>query len=180
MEIFAETERLVLREILPTDIHGMFELYADPAVYTYLKEKPVENIAQVKKSIALIRQQYSDNGIGRWAVIEKSTGDFMGWSGLKLIKECTNNHNNYYDLGYRLIKKFWGKGIAAEAAKVSLAYGFMKLNQDSIYAMADLNNHASTNVLAKCGLKFMEIFELDGMPTNWYKITKNEWLEITA
>lgn len=76
----------------------------------------------------LIRQQYIDNGIGRWAIIEKKTNDFIGWTGLKFVTDLTNNHKHYNDLGYRLRKKYWGKGIATETAFASLSYAFDKLN----------------------------------------------------
>jgi ribosomal-protein-alanine N-acetyltransferase len=69
MKIFAETERLLLREFLPTDVQGMFELDSDPAVHRYLGKKPVQTIEQSQEMIAFIRQQYLANGIGRWAVI---------------------------------------------------------------------------------------------------------------
>ncbi|NII81438.1 MULTISPECIES: GNAT family N-acetyltransferase [unclassified Pedobacter] len=109
MMIFAKTERLILRELIPTDAEGMFEMNSDPEVHLYLGNKPVKSIEQSIAEIEFIRKQYIENGIGRWAVIEKATGNFVGWSGLKLIKEITNNHVNYYDLGYRFSKRFWGK-----------------------------------------------------------------------
>src|SRR5688572_20999829 len=99
MQIFIETPRLILRELLPEDDQAMFELDSNKEVHTYLGNQPLTNIDQSREIIAFIRKQYVDNGIGRWAVIEKSTGEFAGWSGLKLMKELTNDHVNYYDLG---------------------------------------------------------------------------------
>jgi RimJ/RimL family protein N-acetyltransferase len=107
MQIFVETNRLTLRELMPSDETGMFELDADAEVHRYLGNKPISTMDEVRQVIALIRDQYVQNGIGRWAVIEKATGHFMGWSGLKLVKELINGHINYYDLGYRLMKKHW-------------------------------------------------------------------------
>lgn len=92
MKIFAETERLILREILPSDIDGMFELDSDPEVHKYLGNKPVTTREQISDAINFIRQQYIDNGIGRWAIIDKKTNDFIGWTGLKFVTELTNNH----------------------------------------------------------------------------------------
>ncbi len=68
MKIFAETERLILREILPEDDKGMFELDSDQDVHKYLGDNTVENIEQSRLIIANIRQQYAINGIGRWAI----------------------------------------------------------------------------------------------------------------
>src|SRR5688572_11277934 len=123
MKIFAETERLILRELLPSDDKGMFELDSDPDVHTYLGTKPLEHIEQSREVIEMVRKQYIDNGIGRWAMIERSTGEFVGWAGLKLVKTETNGRINFYDVGYRLIKRYWGKGFASEAAIASVNYG---------------------------------------------------------
>lgn len=87
MKIFAETERLLLREFLATDAPGMFALDSDPIVHRYLGNKPAQTIGQSHETIAFIRKHYVENGIGRWAVVEKSTNQFIGWAGLKLVRE---------------------------------------------------------------------------------------------
>jgi ribosomal-protein-alanine N-acetyltransferase len=172
MEIFLETDRLILRELLPDDDAGMFEMDSDRDVHRYLGNQPFTKIEESREIIEFIRKQYTDNGIGRWAMIEKSGGEFIGWAGFKLMKELTNNHVNYYDLGYRLIKRFWGKGYATEAAKACLNYGFNVLKADQIYGMADSNNKASRRVLEKTGLKYIETFDFRGDQHDWFAITK--------
>lgn len=179
MVVFAETKRLILREIALTDIDGMFDLDSDYEVHKYLGNNPVKDKQETVDVINFIRQQYLDNGIGRWAIIDKQTNEFIGWTGLKYVTELTNNHINYYDLGYRLRKKYWGKGIATESAIASLGYAFDKLNANEIYAMADCKNDGSNNILKKVGLKFIEKFDLDGVEHNWYKIEKSEYENIT-
>lgn len=176
MNIFIQTDRLILREILPTDVDGMFALDSDPEVHKYLGNKPVTSKEQVVAVINFIRQQYIDNGIGRWAVIDKRTNDFIGWAGLKFVTELTNNHQNYYDLGYRLRKKYWGQGIATEAAKASLQYAFEQLKTHEVYAMADCENIGSNKILKKLGLQFIEKFDYDGIEHNWYCIKKKEYV----
>lgn len=175
VKIFAETERFILREIIPTDIDGMFELDSDPEVHKYLGNKPITEREQISDVINFIRQQYLDNGIGRWAIIDKETYDFIGWTGLKFVSDLTNNHKNYYDLGYRLIKKYWGQGIATETAIASLDFAFEQLNAEEVYAIADCENVGSNKILKKVGLNFIERFELEGIEHNWYKIDKNQY-----
>jgi ribosomal-protein-alanine N-acetyltransferase len=171
MKIFAETERLLLREILPTDVGGFFEMDSDPDVHIYLGSEPLQQKEQAANAIQFIRQQYIDNGIGRWAVIDKKTNTFLGWAGLKLITELTNNHINYLDLGYRFTKKYWGQGFATEAAAASLAYAFNELQANEVYAIADCKNIASNKILTKTGLTLVESFVHHDIPCNWYKIT---------
>lgn len=109
MKPIIETARLHIRELLPTDIEGMFDLDSNPEVHQYLGNHPVQIKDEIVGVIGFIRQQYIDYGIGRWAMVDKATNEFIGWTGFKYVTETTNNHVNYYDLGYRLREKYWGK-----------------------------------------------------------------------
>ncbi|WP_293741921.1 GNAT family N-acetyltransferase [uncultured Pedobacter sp.] len=102
--------------------------------------------------------------------MEKTSGNFLGWSGLKLITETTNNHINYYDLGYRFSKRFWGKGYAAETAIAVIHYGFTELKLNEIIGIADINNLGSIHVLEKVGLKRVSVFDYDGTKHLWMRI----------
>lgn len=81
MKVFAETERLILREILPTDIDGMFELHSAPEVHRFLGNKIVTSKEQTINIINFVRQQYIDLGTGRWAIIDKNTNSFIAGQG---------------------------------------------------------------------------------------------------
>lgn len=177
MKIYIETSRLILREILDSDLNNLFELDSNPEVHKYLGNKPVNDRKQIEQVINSIRKQYVENGIGRWAIIEKSNNQFIGWSGLKLVTENVNNQTNYYDIGYRLIRKFWGNGFASESAIASLKYGFENLQIKEIYAAAHIDNIASNKILINIGLKFIETFSYDNSIHNWYKLKYNEWKE---
>ncbi|WP_062061396.1 GNAT family N-acetyltransferase [Aquimarina longa] len=175
MKIHIETERLIIRDLENFDAQGIFDLDSDPEVHEYLGKHPIKTIQEAEEVINFIRNQYLENGIGRWAVIDKKTNDFMGWTGLKYEQKLREDMS-YYDLGYRLRKKYWGNGIATETAIESLAYGFDKLNLKKICAAADVNNIASNKVLQKIGLQFIETFDYEGKPHNWYTISKSEWV----
>lgn len=176
MQIYIETDRLILRAIEASDLQGIFELDSDSEVHRYLGGKPIKSMQEARSTIAYIQKQYEENGIGRWAVIDKMTNEFAGWSGLKYEKEV-RSEMYYYDLGYRLKKKFWGRGIATETSLEALNYGFEIMNLKEIYGGAHIENIASNKVLQKVGLKFLETFEYDSAPHHWYKISKDEWQE---
>jgi ribosomal-protein-alanine N-acetyltransferase len=173
MKAIIETERLYLREILPEDVQGMFEMDSDPDVHRFVGRIPVSTLAESAADIDNIRQQYIDFGVGRLAIIEKSTGDFVGWGGLKFITEQMNGFQNFHDLGYRFIKRYWGMGYAQESSRAVIAYAFEQLNLPVIYAIADLEHKASRNVLEKCGFSFVNSFEYDGDPHAWYTLQKS-------
>jgi [ribosomal protein S5]-alanine N-acetyltransferase len=170
MNIYITTERLILREMLPADAEGMFILDSDPEVHRYLGGKPVKDIEETRKVISMVREQYISNGIGRWAVEEKSSGRFVGWSGLKLIKDHINQHTNFYDLGYRFIRDCWGLGYATETAIAGRDYAFNHMNIPELFGMADTENTGSRKVLEKTGLKYIETFVFDGAPHAWYRM----------
>ena len=172
MKILAETERLILREILPQDEDGLFEMDSDPEVHRYLGNEPVQNREQIREVIRYIRRQYTDNGIGRWAVTDRHTHRFLGWAGLKLVTETVNGHTGYHDLGYRFMKQHWGRGYATEAARAVLDYGFDRMHLDEIYAMADCGNAASDHVLTKAGFTRLHTFDFESTPHHWYKMEK--------
>lgn len=178
MKIYAETERLILREIVPSDVKGMFELDSNSIVHKYLGNKPVRTTEETEKVIQFIRNQYKDRGIGRWAAIEKSTGDFIGWSGIKLNvgkKEELNGKQDFYDIGYRFIPRYWGKGYASESSFATLDFGFKELKIETMCGAAEVENIASNKVLQKIGLEFIEDFMYEGEKINWYELNKDDY-----
>ena len=178
MKFHLETERLILREMRPSDLEGMFQLDSDPEVHKYLGKNPIKTRAESQKIIDDIIKQYEERGIGRWAAIEKSSGEFIGWSGIKLNTEYNmNGYTKFHDVGYRFIKQFWGKGYATESGKAAVNYAFNSLKLPELYAATELGNEASHNALLKIGLNYVEdfYFEQEKLNLRWYKIEKKEW-----
>lgn len=156
----------------------MFTLDSNALVHKYLGNKPLSTKDQAAKVIQFIRKQYEERGIGRFAVVEKSSGDFIGWSGLKLNageKEELNGIQDFVDIGYRFIPEYWGKGYATESSIATLRFGFEEMNYPTIYGAAENENVASNKVLQKIGLKFVNTFYYDDIPCKWYALKKEEY-----
>lgn len=168
MSIYIESERFIIRELLPEDEEGFFRMDNDPEVHRYVGGRPLQIRKEVQDVIQFVRKQYTDNGVGRWAVIEKETNDFLGWTGFKLMTETVNGHVNHYDFGYRLARHAWGKGVATESGRAALEYGLGHLKFDPVFAMTNVENKASRHVLEKLGFRFVKIFEYDGA-VSWHK-----------
>ncbi len=175
MEPIVETERLILRKIGMQDLEDLFEMDADPAVHQYIDNDPVTSKEQISKVIDMINRQYDENGIGRWAVVDKQTNECVGWCGLKYFREPLNNHSNIYELGYRFKQKHWGKGYASESAAAMVTYGFATFDIATLYAMTHPENTNSIKVLQKLGFKLIEQFIYDGCNTNWFELDKTQW-----
>lgn len=175
MPIVLETERLYIRELDCSDNHDLFEMDSDPEVHLYLENKPVETMDEINQILSNLKNQYAQNGIARWAVVDKITNECIGWAGLKFYNEPMNNHIHFYELGYRFKQKHWGKGFATESSKAILEYGFQHLNVTTIFAITDPRNDNSKNVLTKLGFVFKETFDYDGEPTYWFELKKSDF-----
>lgn len=152
------TPRLLLRRFTPEDAPVLMELNSDPEVVRYLAEGPltVEKSLEIVESLKL---QYKNFGIGRYVAIEVSTGDKIGWSGLKWMED-----EKIVDVGFRLKQSAWGKGYATESAAAFLKEGFTTLDFTEITGKADVNNARSIHVLEKLGLRQTYVRELPGFP----------------
>ncbi|MBF9238108.1 GNAT family N-acetyltransferase [Hymenobacter sp. BT683] len=167
-----DTAHLHFRPLTDADTAGMFALDSDPAVHRYLGGIGGHILTEPAQSLDMIRfiqAQYAAVGIGRWAVLLRATGEFMGWAGLKLVAGPVNGLQNFYDLGYRFRPGFWGQGYGYEAAQAWLSYGFETMKLPRICAYADVENAASRRILEKVGLRPGNLFEEAGTRCVWYE-----------
>lgn len=173
MNIITETERLVLSTFTIEEAPLILELNLDPEVtrYTHDPVNDLEHAGEILEKIIL--PQYSLYRLGRWKVSLKSSGEFMGWCGLKFRPELDET-----DLGFRFMKKFWGRGYAREAAMASIRYGFEKLQLQKITGRAEPENKASWKVLEHCGMNFIGLQEVDGYIVKTYEIAHQDGKEI--
>ena len=175
MNILIETQRLFLKELEHSDSTDLFEMDADPDVHLFIENKPVNSMDEITTIIEMLKKQYEKFGIARWAVVHKITHECIGWAGLKYFDYPLNSHNNFYELGYRFKKKHWGNGFVTESSTAILDYGFKNLNTESIFAITNPKNETSNKVLTKLGFDFIETFDYEGDPTNWYELSRTSW-----
>ena len=172
MNLILETERLLLRPLELSDAQAMFVMDNNPEVHKYLWQNPTQTIEESIKIIEYVQSQYKRNNIGRFATILKETGEFIGWTGIKFVDETPENGNiNFYDFGYRLAEKFWGKGYATEATVAWLDYGFNQMNIEIMNAYTHNDNGASNHILEKSGMIMMEVYTAeDGVKWKWWQM----------
>lgn len=172
MKFNIETERLILREMRIEDTGDLYRLDSNPIVHKYLGNKPISCMGKARRYIDYIIMQYEKYGIGRWATIEKSSGDFIGWSGLKMnFEEEMKGHINYYDIGYRFMPEYWGKGYATESSIAARDYFFKHFPDQKLCGLAELGNGASCRVLEKIGLERKDDFyyEKEKVDIAWFE-----------
>lgn len=164
-----QTPRLILREFSPDDDEQMFLLNSDPDVIRYTGDSAYTSVEEARNSLVNY-DQYKKYNRGRLAMVNRDTGEFIGWCGLKYLPDT-----NETDLGFRLHKKYWNKGYASEAGKACLDYGFKTLDLPLIIAHAMNENKASIHVLEKLGMKFLREFDFDGNKGVYMQISKFDY-----
>ncbi len=164
MKPILQTPRLILREFHLEDVENFYELNRNPNVIKFTGDSSFQSISEAEEFLRNY-DDYKRNGYGRWAVMEKDSGEFLGWCGLKFDGKET-------DIGFRFFEKYWNKGFATESAKACLEYGFNKLNLNEIFGRAMKDNLGSHKVLEKIGLKFDQEIEKENHKWLIYKIHK--------
>jgi RimJ/RimL family protein N-acetyltransferase len=151
MEIFLETERLVLRRFTPADVDLLVALDADPEVMRFLTGGAPTPRAVIERDILPHWLSYYERsaGFGFWAAIEKASGAFLGWVH---FRPPAGAGPDVAELGYRLRKAAWGKGYATEASRALIRKGFAELGVRRVVASTYQDNVASRRVMEKAGL----------------------------
>jgi ribosomal-protein-alanine N-acetyltransferase len=149
-----ETERLILREINHEDLEDLLQIWGDEeAMRLFPKTLDREEMAAwIDRNLT----RYEQTGHGILAVILKSEGTFIGDCGL-VIQDVDGVEE--LEVGYHFNKKYWGQGLAAEAARGCMAFAFDRLNRRRIISMIRPENLSSRRVAERNGLKIeKEIF----------------------
>ncbi len=157
MQVFLETDRLVLRRFTEADVDNLFELNGDPEVMRFLNGgKPTPRDAIQTDILPRFLHYYERcDGFGCWAAIEKSTGEFLGWFAFRPPEGSSPDE---VELGYRLRKAAWGKGYATEGSRSLIRKGFTELGVRRVIANTMTVNHASRRVMEKVGLTLVRTF----------------------
>ena len=147
----------------------MLQLHTNPDVQKYTGEALVASMEEMEQLIQTRIKNYGKYGYGRWATFLKSGMQFVGWAGLAYLPEFDE-----IDLGYRFSPKYWGMGIATEASRAILTYGFDTLKLRRIIAIAMKDNKASIRVMEKVGMEFDKFapYEPGGEDVVWYWCNK--------
>lgn len=183
MTVFAETPRLILAEFTADDVDHLLELDSDPAVMHFITGGVPTSRPEIETDVlpALLDYHRRFAGIGFWAVIERASAEFIGWIHFRPRPE---DPPDQVELGYRLRRRSWGQGYAAEAAQAVIERGFRDFGVQRVVAETMVVNTASRRVKEKCGLRQVRVFHQDWpypIPGDEhgdveYAITRQEWV----
>lgn len=152
------TERLTLRALRELDAEDMFEYAKDPEVTKFLLWSEHKSLAFTREYLAYIESRYALGDFYDWAVTLANSGKMIGTCGFTKIDTI----NNSAEIGYVLNPAYHHMGIAAEAAKEVMRFGFDALSLHRIEARFIEGNDASRALMKRLGMTF-EGFERDAV-----------------
>lgn len=153
-----ETERLILRPWGDRDLEDFVRLYGDAEVMRCVTRRPVPRELVTYLLHTPFVRRWEEKGFGSYAVIEKETGAWLGHAGLapvEALEPAELSHGlNALEIGFELHKVAWGRGLATEAVRAIIGFGFEILKLDRIIGAAMPENQPSHHVMEKCGLTY--------------------------
>jgi RimJ/RimL family protein N-acetyltransferase len=187
VQIFLETDRLVLRRFTENDVDNLVELDSDPAVMHFINGGRPTPRHEIESDVLPMFLDYYARfvGYGFWAAIEKSTGRFVGWFHFRPMNDAPADE---VELGYRLNRSAWGKGYATEGSRALIHKGFAELGVQRVVAFTMVVNVASWRVMEKAGLRLVRRFHqpwpdyIEGEEEGdfEYALLRSEWEEQTG
>lgn len=145
------TSRLILRPFTEDDAEPLYGILCQDDILRYFPNPGPPSPDRVRRLVAHQLVHWAERGLGWWAVEPHGTPELIGWCGLQFLPETQET-----EVGYLLSRPFWGQGLATEAARTSLQFGFEELGLESIIGLVHPDNIASQRVLEKLGMSLVD------------------------
>ncbi len=165
-----ETARLRLRMFRPGDLDAMSEITRDAEVMRYIGHGRPLTREETRANLSNIVAAFRRRGFGRWALELKETGALVGYCGLS-----AGNEEVGVEVAYMLGRGAWGRGLALEAGRASLRYGFERLGVGSIAGLTMSDNRRSRLVLERLGMSFVRDAHFYGFDCVHYSVSRDDW-----
>jgi RimJ/RimL family protein N-acetyltransferase len=147
--VLLQTRRLLLRQWQDDDLAAFSAMSADPAVMEFLV--PLNGAGACEAWAARLRAHWRDHDFGRWVVEIFGEASFIGVVGLAWIPYDAH-FTPAVEIAWRLVRAYWGRGYATEAARAALDCGFDQLGLGEIVAVTVPANQRSRRVMERLGM----------------------------
>ncbi len=164
-----ETQRLILDVWQGDDWRALRPLATDVDVMRHISggvpwdDERIQNFAERQMKL------HEERGFCRWKLLLKPGSEMIGFCGVGIWQEGYPP-----EIGWWLAKRFWGQGLATEAARVALADAFERVGLERVISIARCANAASIHVMNKLGLRLERVFAHDGVELVMYVIERNQ------
>ncbi len=169
-----ETPRLILTTWRDEDWQEFRPIATDPEVMRYITGGAPWTDRRIQEFVAAQRSLFDERGFCRWKLIDKAAGELAGFCGAGYLHLAGDDP----EIGWWLARRFWGRGLASEAAKAALRDVFERVSLARIVSIARPENRASTRIMEKLGLEFEgEWTTEDGLRLVKYAATRERYFK---
>jgi ribosomal-protein-alanine N-acetyltransferase len=164
-----QTERLLMRRLMPGDLDDLYALYLDPEIRRYFPEGTL-TLDETREELAwFLNGHPAHPELGLWATLHKPTGQFIGRCGLL---PWTIDGVDEVEIAYLIAKPWQRQGLGAEAARALVRYGFEALGLKRLIALIDPGHEASIRTAERAGLQLSRIVEVEGVKSAVYRLDR--------
>lgn len=152
--------KIILTKFTESDFSNYFKLVNNEKVMEMITERAIE-LEEAKKDFEkLIENNRLTPSFGNFKILNEDTNEFLGLAKLKITEANTTKA----ELGYMLLPKYWGKGIASTVGRRLIETGKKQNSLKRIFAIIDPKNIPSRKVLTNNGFYSKEFKDFDGLP----------------
>jgi len=169
-----ETERLILDTWQTSDWAAFRPIATDPEVMRYITGGVPWTDDQIRSFVERQVKLYSERGFCRWKLLPKATGEMIGFCGVGFWRDAPDP-----EIGWWLARRYWGRGLATQAAVAALRDAFERVRLERIISVAMPENGASIRIMEKLGLKLECEFENEGLRLVRYVISRPQYFSRT-
>lgn len=175
MSFAIKTNHLLLRSYAPTDAAAAFAWFGDPEVMRFVPYGPDASAASTLARVRGYIDHERRAGYAKGAIVDRESGSLIGDAGLMTLPATKETV-----LGFRLMREYWGRGLATEAAAAWLYCGFSHLHLEQIIAFSHRDSAASLRVLEKINVRFLREDTLFGMDVIVYVANKFDYASVAS
>jgi RimJ/RimL family protein N-acetyltransferase len=160
VDVYLQTQRLLLRRFTAHDAERLVELDSDPEVMHFVTGGVPSSPDEIRDEVlpAFLAYYERTDGYGFWAAEDRASGAFLGWFHLR---PSAGDAADEPELGYRLRRSAWGRGLATEGSRALVAKAFAELGARRVHAETMTVHHASRAVMERAGLRYVRTFHQD-------------------
>ena len=155
------TERLRMRRWSEADREPFAAMNADPAVMEHFPAALTREESDA--FVDRIQRGFDDNGFGLWALELSPDGTFVGFTGLAVpgfhAPWMDGREQPVVEVGWRLTREMWGRGLATEAARAACGFAFEEVGREEVVSFTVLGNHRSQAVMLRLGMRRLATYD---------------------
>jgi RimJ/RimL family protein N-acetyltransferase len=183
-----ETDRLVLRAWMPTDVRPYERMLADRELMRGMsasgRPSPRRFVSTTlarftdlyaRRAISDMERGWIEDGLSRWAVEDRANGRLIGQLGFNVHRDWSADPARTA-IGWMLARDAWGRGLATEGGRACLEYAFGEFGLDRVISTTYPGNLRSRRVMERLGLEFAGYTRWRGADAVWYAIDRHRWL----